>query len=291
MPYYHIKILKRKPNSPDSQADFEIDMLEEQVNAVAEQYQKEDAIFLNGSWVKINELEQIEIRETPQKTSYYYPQLKIETIFLTPSYPNVTRKFIKLPPKEQAVESEKVRKHLSKVFIVHGTDYSPVNELKAILEEVGLKPIVLHEQPSRGMTLIEKLEKYSDVGFAFIILTPDDLGVGKKEAQKLLISAIGKENVTSDDIQKWYSGNSITAAITTLRMFEMFRDRARQNVVLEFGYFMGLLKRDRVCCLYKGGIELPSDMHGIAYVPFKDSVKEIKQKILEELRAAGYEVI
>jgi predicted nucleotide-binding protein len=60
-------------------------------------------------------------------------------------------------------------------------------------------------------------------------------------------------------------------------------------VVLEFGYFMGRLNRDRVCCLYKGNIELPSDMHGICYLHFNNSVNEIKQIILKELKAVGYD--
>jgi predicted nucleotide-binding protein len=50
------------------------------------------------------------------------------------------------------------------------------------------------------------------------------------------------------------------------------------------------LGRDRVCCLYKGSVELPSDMHGIVYIPFKDSVEETRNMIVEELKAAGYEI-
>ena len=35
------------------------------------------------------------------------------------------------------------------------------------------------------MTIIEKLEKHSDVGFAFILLTPDDVGCSKGELQEI----------------------------------------------------------------------------------------------------------
>ena len=55
--------------------------------------------------------------------------------------------------------------------------------------------------------------------------------------------------------------------------------------------FMGLLGRDRVCCLYKGDVELPSDMHGIVYIPFKESVNEVRDRIIKELEEAGYEII
>jgi len=138
------------------------------------------------------------------------------------------------------------------IFIVHGRDHKPLKELKTLLEDFGLNPIVLHEEPSGSRTIVEKLERYSDVGFTFVILTPDDIG------------------------------SSSDAPFTS--------PRARQNVVLEFGYFMGMLSRDRVCCLYKGQVELPSDMHGVVYIPFEESINEVRDKIIRELEEAGYEI-
>jgi len=61
-------------------------------------------------------------------------------------------------------------------------------------------------------------------------------------------------------------------------------------VILEFCYFIGLLGREKVCCLYKGNVELPSDMQGIVYVPFNESINEAKGMILKELSEAGYEI-
>ena len=72
------------------------------------------------------------------------------------------------------------------------------------------------------------------------------------------------------------------------KTFEQFKPRARQNVIFEMGYFWGLLKRKRVCCLLKGDVEKPSDIEGIVYIPFKDSVREVKEMIIKELKAAGY---
>jgi len=80
------------------------------------------------------------------------------------------------------------------------------------------------------------------------------------------------------------------APILRAPMLEDSHFRARQNVILEFGYFMGLLGRNRVCCLYKGEVELPSDMSGIAYIPFKESVDEVRDKIVKELKAADYKI-
>src|SRR4030066_764171 len=98
MPYYHIKVLRRTSSDSSTEADFELNLSEEQTNVIAEQYENKEAIFVNGRWSKVSNVEQIEIRETPQKTDYYSPQIQLETIFLTHAFPNVTRQFIKLPP-------------------------------------------------------------------------------------------------------------------------------------------------------------------------------------------------
>jgi len=184
-----------------------------------------------------------------------------------------------------------VDKTLSKnVFIVHGTDHTSLKELKTLLEGVGLNPIILHEQPSRGMTLIEKLEKYSDVGFAFIILTPDDVGVGQLEAAPLISKTIGKKNARKEAAAAFFETHPEATVNMLIDLINLLKERARQNVVLEFGYFIGKIGRGNVCCLYKGNIELPSDMGGICYVHFENSVNEAMETILKELRATGYDI-
>jgi predicted nucleotide-binding protein len=177
-----------------------------------------------------------------------------------------------------------------KVFIVHGRDYESVKELKAMLLEFGLDPIILYEQPSRGRTVVEKLEDHSSVGYAFAVLSPDDQGISSEETMKLLSNATGKENPTLEEIKSFLKSGTAEAVFTIVQLFSIFKPRARQNVVMEFGYFWGLIGRDRVCCLYKGDVELPSDMHGIVYVPFKKSVNEARSMIVKELKAAGYEI-
>jgi len=156
-----------------------------------------------------------------------------------------------------------------------------MKELKEMLYDFGLKPIVLHEQPSGSRTIVEKLEKYSDVGYAFVILTPDDVGCLRDEFR---INTMKFLAICEDSRKVKQAINSFKEIVKTPKQ------RARQNVVLEFGYFMGLLGRDRVCCLLKGDVEKPSDMHGIVYIPFNDSVEEVRVKVMKELMEAGYEI-
>jgi predicted nucleotide-binding protein len=152
------------------------------------------------------------------------------------------------------------------IFISHGKDLKSLNELKEILTSFGLEPIILSEQPSSGKTVMEKLEIYSDVGYAFIILTPDDLG--------------GFVEMGS----KWSRPKRLRKFLKTAH------NRPRQNVILEFGYFVGKLGRNKVTCLLKKPVEQPSDMQGIVYLSFKESLLEIKDGILKELRVSGYAI-
>ncbi|WP_393936377.1 TIR domain-containing protein [Aeromonas rivipollensis] len=146
-----------------------------------------------------------------------------------------------------------------KVFVVHGHDDKAKTNLEIFLHEIGLEPVVLHRQADEGLTVIEKFEKHSDVGYAFILLTPDEVAYLKSEESK-------------DD-------NDRTKEF-----------RARPNVIFEFGYFVGKLGRSKVCCLYTGDVALPSDVSGMIYKKFTDSIEEVAYSVIKDLKASGYEI-
>jgi predicted nucleotide-binding protein len=138
------------------------------------------------------------------------------------------------------------------VFVVHGHDGQARQAVARFLERMGLEPVILHEQASGGMTLIEKLEHHGSVPYAVILLTPDDEG---------------RQHGT-----------------------DHLRPRARQNVVLELGYFCGRLGRHRVCALYVKPVELPTDWDGVVWIPFDPIEETWKLLLARELRSAGYAV-
>ncbi len=70
---------------------------------------------------------------------------------------------------------------------------------------------------------------------------------------------------------------------------EQLNPRARQNVILELGYFIGRLGRARVCALYMEGVEIPSDIHGVLYVPYGPN-NGWRLKLAHEIRAAGISI-
>ena len=149
-------------------------------------------------------------------------------------------------PVSAPVASSLVIAEARKVFIVHGRDNEAKVSTARFLEKLALNAVILHEQPSSGRTIIEKFENYSeDVVFAVILLTPDDIGGINLEPHEL-------------------------------------KPRARQNVILELGYFIGRLGRMNVCALHKGGIELPSDYQGVVYIEM-DEHGAWKAKLVQEL--------
>jgi predicted nucleotide-binding protein len=183
-----------------------------------------------------------------------------------------------------------------KVFIVHGKDEKNKDALKAMLQNWALEPIILAEQSNRGRTLIEKLlDHTSDVGFAFVLMTADDVGANMSDYEKLR-DRLGAFRDT------WYSenglgwprkikkhlvpGSDIEAAIKQSQT--IFKPRARQNVVFEYGLCVGTLKRGKVCLLVSGEVELPTDILGYAYIKFDSSIRECELDIRRELEAAGY---
>jgi predicted nucleotide-binding protein len=139
-----------------------------------------------------------------------------------------------------------------RVFVVHGHDDGIKESVARFLGKLELEPIVLHEQPNRGRTIIEKFEDHSDVAFAVVLFTPDDVG---------------------------YPASDLTQA----------KPRARQNVVLELGFFMAALGRDRVCVLYTSGVEVPSDYSGVLYQEL-DTQGAWRFRLAGEIKAAGIDI-
>ncbi|MCY4352239.1 MAG: nucleotide-binding protein [Gemmatimonadetes bacterium] len=142
--------------------------------------------------------------------------------------------------------------HLRDVFIIHGRDEGTKETVARFISQLQLNPIILHEQPNQGQTIIEKFERHAEVAFAIALLTPDDTGglAGEEQSHK---------------------------------------PRARQNVIFELGYFTGKLDRGQVCALKGENVEIPSDYDGVLYIPFDES-GGWKMTLMRELKIAGFEV-
>lgn len=147
-------------------------------------------------------------------------------------------------------EDKKISTELRKIFFVHGTDCDTSTKVMRFLNELGLKLIIIKDLALAGKTIIDEIQKRSEVKYAIGLLTPDNLG--GTHANELNF-------------------------------------RADQNVLLELGIFIGKLGRENVSTLFVEGVELPEDFHGYEYIEV-DRSDEWKTSLIEELQAAGFEL-
>ena len=152
--------------------------------------------------------------------------------------------------EKRSVESQ----FSSQIFIVHGHDEALKEKVSTVLRKLGLDPIVLNEKANQGMSILEKIEKHGNVGFAVVLFSSDDIGASKADH---------------------------SAA--------KYDDRPRQNVLIELGYFWGKLGRDRVCLLNGIGDSLASDLKGLGYTSTQ-SGDSWKFELARELKAGGYNI-
>lgn len=243
---------------------------EEILNDILVPYLKEEEFVFNGYFLQKENVARLKIVTTNQSARalaeyenanmpeglimYVAPENILDydeyTTDVTKSLLTEAKELMTNPETKDVRKNEPLDK--SKVFIVHGHDVEAKLEVARFIEKMGFEPIILHEQASDGMTIIEKIEKYSNVGFGIVLYTPCDIGYAKgHETEKMA--------------------------------------RARQNVVFEHGYLISKLGRNNVCALVKQLVETPNDISGIVYVPL-DSNGGWKIPLAKEMKSSGYEI-
>jgi predicted nucleotide-binding protein len=151
---------------------------------------------------------------------------------------------------DMQTDIESARSGNRNIFVVHGHDGHLKEAVARLIERLGFNAVIIAERPSAGRTIIEQVEKYSNVQYAVVLLTPDDLPSG--------------------------SGSEYA--------------RARQNVVFELGFFVGRLGRSKVHCLRKGKTQLFSDIDGVIWTPVDDAGMDWRVRLAQEMSAAGLPV-
>ncbi len=150
-------------------------------------------------------------------------------------------------PEQADPHEESETRSPNRVFVVHGQNDVLRENIVSFLSSVGLEGIVLHDQPNMGRHLLTKfIEEAELVTFAIVLMTDDDVGSLK--------------------------GASL-------------EPRARQNVILELGYFLSHLGQQRVCALITPSLETPSDFDGIVYIRMSSDGRW-KEELKRELKAA-----
>lgn len=211
----------------------------------------------------INYLKDIGVEYDEENTTFHVYEDKVELVYSIKSLP-VSRD-IKIVDEDVEPENSGKNeltnlnlndtiKEKNEIFIVHGHDDGMRERVARVIEKLDLKPIILHEKPNKGNTIIEKFQSNSEnIACSIILLSPDDIGC------KAPLSP------------------------------ESAKHRARQNVILELGYFIGSLGREKVFALVKDhkNLEFPSDIFGVIYIPYE---KGWELELAKEMKECGIDV-
>lgn len=282
--YYHIAVTNENCKNSEKKSHypvFDLDITEkESMYEIVRKYDRGEKIRLKGAFIdncqypemmivqseeKAETFKKNLINEIAKKASIHYGYDRAISYYDQPTVnvimnekkdteDDITAKVFdhvekETQPKARLANTDVVKN--KKVFIVHGHDEAIEVKASQLIKDLGLEPVILHEESDKGQTIIEKLERCTDVGFGIILYTPCDHG-----------GEMGSDSMMP---------------------------RARQNVVFEHGMLIGKLGRGRVCALLKGDIEKPSDISGIIYKTIDDKGMW-RIEVAKELDEAGYDV-
>jgi predicted nucleotide-binding protein len=267
--YYHARITVKPASAKERVIEsVELDLKYEDLLAkIVVPFLRHETFFCGGAVIDAQRVRDVHFNETTQSSQELLPFLRAErrahgffasgdeNAWIVETGNDVTRrvlddartKVVQTSQKEGDISST----YSNRIFVVHGHDIAALDQTELLLRRWGLDPVILRDKPNRGMTVIEKVEANTEVGYGIVLLTPDDLGGVDASHQQ---------------------------------------PRARQNVIFEWGYLMAKLGRERVACLYKKGVELPSDLHGIVRIEVGTDIRENAEELKRELVAAGYKL-
>lgn len=269
--FYHARIRLKPENAKAAEKiAWEPDLSREDIIVkIAVPFIRQTQFYCGGTIINPGKVEEIKFNETSESAEVLLPRIRARmmnsgVIGFTRDFAvahegkDVTREILEeaqsrstVSISASAASKTSTPKKSDRVFVVHGHDLKAVDQTELVLHRFGLEPVILKDAPSGGRTVIEKFEAHANVGAAIVLLTPDDVG-GKDE--------------------------------------KSLSPRARQNVIWEWGYLVSRLGRVNVICIFKGGVEIPSDLNGIVTIHIADDVREKTDEIRRELNAAGYQI-
>ncbi len=266
--FYHARIVCKPERVKDSpRSATELDMTSDDLlNKIARPFVERKQFFCGGMVVIPEKVEQVRFNKTEQSSKELAPLIEARrrmngVLSFTPSEneviwegEDITRAILETAEQQRGHKDEpaKAMTKSDRIFVVHGHDETAVDQTEILIRRFGLTPIILRDAPSAGRTVIEKFEAHTGVGAAIVLLTPDD--VGGVDDKHLL-------------------------------------PRARQNVIWEWGYLVSKLGRANVICLYKGNVEMPSDLDGLVTIHIANDVRDSAEEIRRELRVAGFTIL
>lgn len=136
-----------------------------------------------------------------------------------------------------------------KLFLAHGKNRKPLEELRKILDDLGIQYVVAIDEPHAGRPISGKVaELMHDCTAGIFIFTKDELYFRKEKDDEL--------------VETW---------------------RPSQNVVYELGA-AGILWDKKIIILREDGVDFPSDFSDLGYITFKPGELSMRaMEIMKEL--------
>ena len=263
---YNIVVYKNVEN--EHYGEFDISTKDILLNDFIIPYLSNNSFYVDGSEVNHYDVKQIiisksdsKIKDLVQKAKYVH---HYDWYFATEEYVACDKDFVEiitssiLKEAKELINKEGMNNSVdtdifnnnNRVFVVYGHDENIELKISQFIRLLDLEPVILNEKANGGKTIIEKLEENSDVGFAVVLYTPDDI-------------------VLNDNSEKY--------------------KQPRPNVIFEYGYFIGKLGRTRVALLVRDDIKEHSDIIGTGYIKI-DEHEGWKLQVAKELKSAGYAI-
>lgn len=190
--YYHVTVEFVVGRSSKTTEKYELDLTREDlITKIAGPFVSEQRFMCGGAFVEPKGVREIHFTETSQSSVELLPFIRAERSrsgivsvrsdeeFVAGKGREVTREILEEVEKSmEAASNAKVGKEersSRRIFIVHGHDISALDQTEVLLRRWGFEPVILRDQPNSGLTVIEKIEANSDVAYAIILLTPDDI--------------------------------------------------------------------------------------------------------------------
>jgi predicted nucleotide-binding protein len=194
--YYHVRVQFALGRSSKIEEKFEVDLTREDLKEkIVRPFLDKRTFMCGGAFIDPKAVRELHFTETSQPSAELIPFIRAEhrasgivffgsdESFVAEKGHEVTRRIIE---EEEAtrntIASRTAENHREgqlqstrKVFVVHGHDVSALTQTEVLLLRWRLEPIILRDQPNAGLTVIEKIEANTDVGYAIVLLTPDDV--------------------------------------------------------------------------------------------------------------------
>jgi predicted nucleotide-binding protein len=283
MPQYSVYMEHKQAGRVVHSISFNVGTYDEVLTGIIQPYIQKKAFLVHNSVYNPKDVNRLEII-CSEKHLYdlrlpdgrRLTVLGSQNIFINIFQGHIKDAYVNTQEFYASLNSIKQQQTKTMVFIVHGRKKEPALELQKFLSKRKIEAKIFDDlrEEKTGNTIIEILEFVRDnVGYALIIATPDDIGGLDSDIKEYERQLLCKEKFSRQDMET---------------LLSQFRTRSRQNVVFEYGLFLGALGRERVCCLLNNKIiEKPSDIDGILYVSFGDSITDAFREIETKLQNAN----